>query len=109
MALHQNTEKEAEECPLFLSSTLYSQAYIFPPAFSSVTVYVIHIKYTNWNRWSCIIPDIITVGNFPKRCEKKIKASSGGGGYGLGCPLGSMVSAREVGAGRRHLFFFFLE
>jgi len=109
MALHQNTEKEAEECPLFLSSTLYSQAYIFPPAFSSVTVYVIHIKYTNWNRWSCIIPDIITVGNFPKRCEKKIKASSGGGGYGLGCPLGSMVSAGEVGAGRRHLFFFFLE
>lgn len=81
----------------------------FPPAFSSVTVYVIHIKYTNWNRWSCIIPDIITVGNFPKRCEKKIKASSGGGGYGLGCPLGSMVSAGEVGAGRRHLFFFFLE
>lgn len=75
------------------------------PYFSSVTTYVIHTKCGSWNRWSCIIPDSLTVGNPPRRCELGIKVSSGGEDMGWDFPWGVFVS--RVGSSRQGVLFFF--
>lgn len=76
------------------------------PYFSSVTMYVIHTKCGSWNRWSCIIPDSLTVGNPPRRCEVGIKVSLGGEDMGWDFPWGVFVS--RVGSSRQGVVFFFL-